>query len=192
MRSDNRLDEKTYLNLRATTANIPRFYALLKTHKENIPIRPIVSFIDSPTYNLAKFLAKTLKEITHKSQYILKNSHTAKDFLANIVIPENHTLVSFDVKNLFTCIPHTYVLLSVEKALDKQENQSIFLNTALKKADILNLVKLCLSSTTFQWNQQFYNQIIGTPMGSPISVALAELSMQHFEDTVVTNSPYPV
>ena len=38
--------DKLYVNKPVT----PRFYATIKTHKENFPIRPIVSFIDSPTY----------------------------------------------------------------------------------------------------------------------------------------------
>ena len=42
----------------------PRFYALIKTHKIDYPIRPIVSFIDSPTYFMAKFLSNLLTPIT--------------------------------------------------------------------------------------------------------------------------------
>ena len=36
---------------------IPKCYATIKTHKENYPIRPIVAFNDSPTYQLAKFIS---------------------------------------------------------------------------------------------------------------------------------------
>ena len=37
--------------MRARAATIPRFYALIiKAHQTNNPIKPIVSFIGSPTY----------------------------------------------------------------------------------------------------------------------------------------------
>ncbi|KAG8239164.1 hypothetical protein J437_LFUL018652, partial [Ladona fulva] len=39
----------------------PRLYGLPKVHKEGVPLRPIVSQIDAPTYQLAKFLANSLK-----------------------------------------------------------------------------------------------------------------------------------
>jgi hypothetical protein len=38
----------------------PRLYGLPKIHKEECPLRPIVSTMGSPTYNLAKYLAKHL------------------------------------------------------------------------------------------------------------------------------------
>ena len=38
----------------------PRFYGLPKIHKNGYPLRPIVSFISSPTYNLSKYVAKIL------------------------------------------------------------------------------------------------------------------------------------
>ena len=37
---------------------ISRFYGLPKIHKVSVPLRPIVSFINSPTYNLSKFLSR--------------------------------------------------------------------------------------------------------------------------------------
>ena len=37
-----------------------RIYGLPKIHKEGVPLRPIVNTIGSPTYELAKFVAKWL------------------------------------------------------------------------------------------------------------------------------------
>ncbi|XP_046409073.1 uncharacterized protein LOC124173954 [Ischnura elegans] len=39
----------------------PRLYGLPKIHKDGIPLRPIVSAIDSPTHKLAKYLAHSLR-----------------------------------------------------------------------------------------------------------------------------------
>ena len=46
---------------------------------------------------------------------------------------------------------------------------------------IMNLLKLCLESTFFQYNGRHYKQLHGTAMGSPVSVVVAEIVMQHIE-----------
>ena len=53
---DKRITQSQYYYLRSTDANAPRIYGLLKVHKTGMPLRPIVSFIDSPLYNLSKFI----------------------------------------------------------------------------------------------------------------------------------------
>ena len=35
----------------------------------------------------------------------LKNAHSLKELLSNMTVPEDHELVSFDVKSFFTSIP---------------------------------------------------------------------------------------
>ena len=39
---------------------------------------------------------------------------------------------------------------------------------------------------------KIYKQVTGTPMGSPISVCLAELTMQSIEKSMLRDSPYPI
>ena len=46
--------------------------------------------------------------------------------------------------------------------------------------DLLN--PLCLTSTYFQNNGKHYKQLHGTAMGSPVSVVVAEIVMQHVEE----------
>ena len=181
------LTEEEYKYLRSTTASTPLFYALIKTHKPNNPIRPIISFIDSPTYKLAKHLSKILTPITECSERKLKNSFEMKEFLSHQQIPSGYSIVSFDVKSLFTCIPQECALQACKLALDNYND--LFCLTTLEPKIILKLTKLCLESCTFQWKGSLYKQIKGCPMGSPISVALAELTMQNFEDIALLNPP---
>ena len=49
--------------------------------------------------------------------------------------------------------------------------------TSLSSDDVLTLTDICLKGAVFQQNNVIYKQEHGTPMGSPVSVALAELSM---------------
>ncbi|KAJ8019710.1 hypothetical protein HOLleu_41397 [Holothuria leucospilota] len=52
----------------------PRIYGLPKVHKEGIPLRPIVSSINSPSYNLARDLADILTPLSGKGMSYIKNS----------------------------------------------------------------------------------------------------------------------
>jgi len=47
-------------NLKSSDANAPSLYGQPKVHKPDIPLRPIVSFIGSPTYALSKKIVNLL------------------------------------------------------------------------------------------------------------------------------------
>ena len=75
LKSEKKLSKAEYDLLYCSTAQTPRYYALIKTHKINYPIRPIVSFIGSPTYQISKFLSKILTPFTNLASQKLKNSY---------------------------------------------------------------------------------------------------------------------
>ena len=187
------IEYNQYLHLRSNQLTVPRIYGLIKIHRENNPIRPITSFCGLflflfYTYNTAQFLSKILTPLTELSETKLKNTLDIKQQLENIQIPANHVLVSFDVKALFTSIPTNLATECVDKLLTENTNLLTQL-TSLNKNDILRLLEICIQSTIFQWNNKIYQQCHGTPMGSPISVALAELTMQSIEQEALTTSP---
>ena len=49
-------------------------YFLPKIHKENTPLRPIVSFVGSPVYNTTKFISNLLKYAFEIDEIYVKNS----------------------------------------------------------------------------------------------------------------------
>ena len=50
LRRKDQLPERLYHRLRSSCGQTPRIYGLPKIHKPDIPLRPIVSFVTSPTY----------------------------------------------------------------------------------------------------------------------------------------------
>ena len=87
--------------------------------------------------------------------------------------------LSFDVVSLFTKVPIDEALQVVSTAL--QNDSSLSDRTAIPIETICNLVELCLKSTYFQFENNFYKQIEGASMGSPLSPVIANLYMEYFE-----------
>ena len=54
-------------------------YGLPKLHKPNIPMRPIVSFCGSPTYQLSKYLTTVLQPLTDQSRHKLQSTENFID-----------------------------------------------------------------------------------------------------------------
>ena len=99
------IDIQRYNRLRCRVPQSPKLYGLPKLHKPNIPMRPIVSFCGSPTYELSKYLTTILKPLTNESRHKLQSTETFIDAIKTVQIPDDYELVSFDVKSLFTSIP---------------------------------------------------------------------------------------
>ena len=155
-------------------------YGLPKIHKPGIPLRPIVSFVSSPTYALSKHLARALSPLVGNSSSFVSEFVS---FSKSITIPEKYELVSFDVVSLFTNVPIDLALSVVEKRLDDVDVSD---RTPLPKEALVSLLRLCLSSTTFYYNGTVYQQIFGTAMGSPVSVVVANIVMEHIEDLALS------
>ncbi|XP_076044838.1 uncharacterized protein LOC143027433 [Oratosquilla oratoria] len=118
---------------------------------------------------------------------MLKNSIDFVGGLRGISLEEGDILVSFDVKFMFTSLPQD---LLKQAALSKIEGSEEFRdNEKLSTEKLMSLVNLCLDSILFKLREKVYHQGIGTPMGSPISVVLAEMAMQEFKEEMLVAAP---
>ena len=70
------IDMSTKKRLAPYHSLTPQIYGLPKIHKPGIPLRPIVCTIDSPTYEVAKMLAKILNPLVgHTNSFIRNSAH---------------------------------------------------------------------------------------------------------------------
>ena len=74
MKGEGKIDENTYRKIYPTGASAPKFYGLPKIHKEDVPLRPIVSSIGSVTYEVAIELSRILKPLVGNSIHHVNNS----------------------------------------------------------------------------------------------------------------------
>nr|VZI27786.1 unnamed protein product [Spirometra erinaceieuropaei] len=165
---------------RSMTLNDPRIaraYGLPNVHKTDAPLRIIVPLIGSPTYNLAKWLYRHLKHLANGSQYSIKISQAFLQKIQGLEVSPDECILSFDVVALFSSIPHDLAIDSVARCLEQSP-------IGILTAHVLDMLKLCLKNYC-QFDGKFYQQVKGTPMGSPISGLLAELVLQRLERAVV-------
>ena len=76
-----KISDSTYKMLDSSDGLCPRFYGLPKIHKPGIPLRPIVTFVNSPTYAISGYLARILSPVVGNTDYTVKNSCEFGDFI---------------------------------------------------------------------------------------------------------------
>ena len=94
-------------------------------------------------------------------------------------------MLSFDVVSLFTKVPISLALSTVEELLNNVVN--LHTRTSLAVSDIVELLKLCLESTDFVFKDNYYHQKFGCAMGNPVSTVIANLVMEHVEKRIFSS-----
>ena len=102
------LSEAVYNKIRPRHKQPPRIYGLPKIHKADVPLRPIVSCVNTFAYDLSAYLANILSPLTGKPEYIVTNSAHFVSTVSNETILDNEIMVSFDVESLFTKYQRSY------------------------------------------------------------------------------------
>ena len=159
-----------------TIDNLARIYGSVILHKPNNPLRPIVSMLGHPVYNLSNFLCKFLDTLIDKT-YIVKNSLDFVSQLTEIKIGDYELQVSFDVDSLFTKIPielaKTIIVDKITPTLDP------FNDNQLTIEDFKTTLDLVCSSIVFIYEGQCYIRIDGFPVGLPPSGKIGDIVVNH-------------
>ena len=77
------LSDYHYHKLRDSASHIALLYALPKIHKQDVSLRPIVTFVSSPTYSLSKHLVSILSPLVGNAEHYVCNS---TDFAKFIIV----------------------------------------------------------------------------------------------------------
>nr|VZH96262.1 unnamed protein product [Spirometra erinaceieuropaei] len=133
---------------------------------------------ESANPRLKARLARLLPYLSNQSEDCLTlNVYTPQRDLRGRRIQSDEIMVSFDVTSLFKSIPpnvaREVLCKRLEEAYDDTQN-------ALKIEHLMRLFEFC-QQTFFTFAGETYEQIKGTPMGSPVSHLVTELVLQELE-----------
>ena len=95
--------------------------------------------------------------------------------LQTMQVSENTKLISLDVKYMFSNIPVKRTTeITKNNCLNKVQNKEQLI-------EILRTFKNLRESELFMFNNKYYNQEDGLPMGSPLCPEMADFYMNSFE-----------
>ena len=147
-----------------------------------------MSSCGSVTYAVAKELTEILKPLVGKSPHHINSTHDFVEQVKHITLAPGKCLSSYDVSSLFTSVPVDKALKVIKDLLEK--DPTLKERTVLLVEDITLLLEFCLKKTYFSFQDQFYEQVEGVAMGSPVSPILANLHMECFEQKALSTAPH--
>ena len=100
-------------------------------------------------------------------------------------IEEDEIMVSFDVKALFTSVPIREAQEVIEEVI--RADVDLPKCAGMGKEAVIELLKLCLSTSSFRFHETHYEQTDGLAMGSPASPVIANLYMEKFEEEALSS-----
>ena len=156
------------------------FYGNPKIHKKNCPLRPIISQIPLPTYQLAKHLNKILSPSVPRT-YSLSSSGEFIDLLREK--EKRGLLASLDVCSLFANVP---VERTIDVLIDYDYHCDGAASPEIPEHIMRAMLRLCTTKAPFQApDGKLFYQVDGIAMGSPLGVLFAQAFMAHVEQAVL-------
>ena len=158
----------------------------MKVHKDNSPLRPIISMVATPQYELAKYLDSIIKPCI-PNRYMLNSTEDFLTKLRDVRLPSQHFFVSYDVESLFTNIPLDEVIELACKYVYGPESDD---KPAYDIRHFRKLLKFACNGI-FLYKDSIFKQVNGVAMGSPLAPTLANLFLAHHEQTWINNNNAP-
>ena len=126
--------------------------------------------------SICRLLAPTHTKLL---QSYLKDTYQFISEIEQLTIPLNSTIVTIDVKSLYTNIPHNEGIKACLAAFISLERT----NPQQPPPEILtNLLEIVLKNNTFEFNNKCYKQLYGTAMETKLAPSYANTFMEYIED----------
>ena len=183
------LTQSEYDQIRPVGSLRPRLYGLPKTHKANIPLRPILSMIGSTQHKLAQWLAKLLMPVAEKyGKYTVKDSFSFAETMRSFDNGMGESFMcSFDIKSLFTNVPLRETIKICTDALYGSSQPP----SRLPKQKFRELLEFATLNVEFSFNYEMYQQTDGVAMGSPLGPILANIFVGAMEEKLFSQTTKP-
>ena len=168
-------DKWKYINLNPTA---PSIRGLVKLHKPDLPIRPIVNWCNAPAYKLAKMFTQKVQQLTPLPfMFNIKNSTQLIHELKQTPLTPSSRFASLDITNMYSKIPVKETKQILSNILsDKVTDPNI-------RSEMINIYEVITEQNYFVNNDNIIIQDDGLAMGTPSSTIISEIFLQHLEQT---------
>jgi hypothetical protein len=142
-------------------------------------LRPIVSSIRAAATGVSHFLDHILRPLYDR---VAKSSSFNNDieFVRQMEqyrdkgrLLQATLFITFDVTDLYTMIPRDGALAALGRFLDKHSKEGKISNITIDT--IMKMARLVLNTNCFVYENQYYQQIRGGAIGSPLTMTLANI-----------------
>ena len=175
--------------IKPTSSRTAELYGLPKSHKPDIPLRPIVSACGDPLDKLTWLLERIISQLLTFVPAHLQNTY---DFLNRLDqkfptgVPKDSILFTVDVANLYGNIPINEAIESTIKLIAKNKESIDLLGLDLDA--IKHLLSHCLTNNYVRFGHRFYRQNHGIAMGSRMAPPLAIVFMDAVESMMLASA----
>ncbi|CAF1406607.1 unnamed protein product, partial [Rotaria sordida] len=171
------------LSIKSNEVELAHLYYLPKAHKPGTPLRPIISGLKHPTSKISKFLDDLLRPLFDKMAQettVSSGFELVKKLQEWSILNMNQNTIfcTIDIVDLYTMIPQVEGVLLLKKMLDYLKMKKV---GGLKIETIIRLSRFVMQNNYFSYDGQFYHQIRGGAMGSPLTFTMANCYMFFFE-----------
>ncbi|CAF4697219.1 unnamed protein product, partial [Rotaria sp. Silwood2] len=183
------ITQKQYekLCINPSEVELAHLYYLPKAHKPGTPLRPIVSGLKHPTVKISKFLDELLRPLFDEmaSKTTVNSGFELMKQLQKwsmINMRQETLFCTIDVADLYTMVPQIEGVLALKKMLDYLKLKQV---AGLKIETIIRLSRFVMQNNYFSYDGQYYHQIRGGAMGSPLTLTVANCYMFFYEQQII-------
>ena len=175
LRKEDKIDKDLYDKLKPIGSQPARLYGLAKVHKNNVPVRPVLSMPGSSYHQIATQVADWLKVVDECN--INSSSKEISSSLNDLQLEDDEVLLSCDVSSMYTNIP-------VEEAIEVCAEllySGKYDQPPVSKDTFIQLAKVASQNVLMLTHDGFYRQVDGLAMGSPPAPHLANGWLSRFD-----------
>ena len=160
-------------------------YGTVKTHKPGNPLRPIISQVTTPTYQVAKKLNSLLAPYVPNGRSV----SSATEFIDLLrTAPPCHDIASLDVESLFTNVPVDETIDIIMDRVYRGDMPQLDIPEDVLRAMLVTCTK---EAPFLSHRGELFRQVDGVAMGSPLGVLFANMYMAHVEEKTFNDNPPP-